>query len=204
MEIGPGVPLLYYHIFSSAHDHKFHVRFELSLIHRAGVTFNLKKFSFFTEIFNYLGHDILSGILKLADHTTDAVLDLKPLCNIDQWKSSLGFDNIYHSFVLNFSTWAAPLSTTLRNCEQSTFGTLMQEEQNALAKLQDKLVSAALLPLPRCKGHFTFEKDVHDSPIGCVLIWYRQTRPHTSQLLIKDAERGKRRATTKRIESVWW
>lgn len=52
----------------------------------------------------------------------------------------LGLFNPYARFVPNCAHIAALLDKELRKCEQTTVNNLMQEEEDALATLQDELV----------------------------------------------------------------
>lgn len=57
---------------------------------------------------------------------------------------------------------AALINKKLEKGEPRTFDTLTPEEEYAFATLQYKLISAPVLPLPRCKGHLTLDTDACD------------------------------------------
>lgn len=46
--------------------------------------------------------------------------------------------------------------------EPRTFHMLTEEELHALATLQDKMVSAPIIAIPRSKGHMILETDAGD------------------------------------------
>lgn len=49
----------------------------------------------------------------------------------------------------------------------------MQEHREALATLQDKLLSTPVLTLPRSKGQMTLDSGAGDKEVGCVLMQYQ-------------------------------
>lgn len=69
---------------------------------------------------------------------------------------------MYWWSVPNFACIAGPLDKYLKKHEQRMLHPFMQEEHEALATLQDKMVSELLLDLPITKRHLIFETDVCD------------------------------------------
>lgn len=65
-------------VFSkSVEEHMKHLRRVLTLIKEAVLNMNLKKCKLFSDEKNYLGHVIGPGLLEIAEHMSNAVLDLK-------------------------------------------------------------------------------------------------------------------------------
>lgn len=48
------------------------------------------------------------------------------------------------------------------------FYILTQEENNALARIQNKRALGPVLALPRGKGHLTLDEEAGDKQVGCV------------------------------------
>lgn len=69
--------------------HISHFRPVLLLLHKSGVSFNLKKCKFFTCRIAYLGHVIYPGELELANSTTIPIQDLDALQNATELISFL-------------------------------------------------------------------------------------------------------------------
>lgn len=100
---------------------------------------------------DYLGDVIRPGKLDLADYSTGAVFGLKPLHNEIKLKSFLDLPKVYQRFVSNFGGRAVSLNKIHTNGKTRMYDTLSPEEHDALAPLQNKLVSTAVLALPREK-----------------------------------------------------
>lgn len=83
-------------IFSKhAYKHIEHVRQVLTLFNDAGMMLILKKSKFFTDQINYLAHVIKTGKLQVADHTADAIRDLKTPTTIMEVRSFLDLCNVF-------------------------------------------------------------------------------------------------------------
>lgn len=68
-----------------------HVHQVLKLLSDVEVTLTLKKFSFFTDTMDYLGHIINPGKLAVVTHTSDTVRYIKEPPNVTELQSCLIF-----------------------------------------------------------------------------------------------------------------
>lgn len=59
---------------------------------------------------------------------------------------------VYLLFVANFACIATPLNEKVKRYETDMLNTFMQEEHDAVAKVQKKLVSASVVVLPCSNG----------------------------------------------------
>ena len=98
-------------IFSkSVEKHFQHVEEIITTLKSAGISFKLKKCSFFTNIVKYLGHIIHPGTLEVdATHTT-ALKRAKHPTTQTQLRAFLALCNVYRRFVPKYSHIAAPLT----------------------------------------------------------------------------------------------
>lgn len=69
--------------------------------------------------------------------------------NVTDLKLFIGLCNVYRLFVPTFAGKAAPLNAKLRKVELMSFHTLMQDGDDAIPTLQNKLKLAHVLALPR-------------------------------------------------------
>lgn len=130
--------------------------------------------------------------LKLTDYPTDANSDLKPPCKVAEVKSVLGLGNEYRWLVSSLACIAAALNKNLKKGEPKTCNPPHKKIRTTLATLQDRVVSAPVLDLPRSRGHWNLDNDACNSQIRCFL---RQKRTgwneEASQLLVNYAERSR-------------
>lgn len=68
--------------FRDAVENISHVRTAQSVLHKAGIKWNLEKCNFFIGKIDYVGHVIPPWKLELNDHTNGSLRSLKPPCNI--------------------------------------------------------------------------------------------------------------------------
>lgn len=86
----------------------------LTLLYEAGVTLKVKKYKYFTETIDYLGHIIRPGHPKLALRTTDAVTRLKQPTTLAELRFFLDLYNVFWHFLPNYTRLAAYLYEKLR------------------------------------------------------------------------------------------
>lgn len=72
--------------------------------------------------------------------------------------------------VQEFARISAPLNNNLKKDELRTFESIRQKKNDALATLQDNLISAQVPPIPSTKRQLTRETDALDKQVGCTLI----------------------------------
>lgn len=75
----------------------------MQLFLKVGVSLKQKKCNFFAETIDYIGHVIRPDILKLAEHTTDAVAKLEHLTKQTKLSSFLGLRNVFRRFIPNLA-----------------------------------------------------------------------------------------------------
>lgn len=85
----------------STDEPRSNVRAVLSLLYEDGTKLKLKRCNIFSENCHSFGHVIWSRNSTLADHTTDAIQDLKAQHNVVELKSFLGLCFVYWRFVLH-------------------------------------------------------------------------------------------------------
>lgn len=123
------------------------VRHEITLLHGAGVTMELKKCKFFKNKIEYLDHVILYRRLDIASHKTDAICGIQPPTSLIELRSLLGFCNVSSHFLSNFAQLKAPLNKGLQKDEPSTFGPHIEMEMAAFNALQITVISPPFLAL---------------------------------------------------------
>lgn len=132
--------------FKSPDEHIGLVRRVLRLLNDAGVALRLKKCKFVTETCDYLGHVIRPRGLDIPSHSTDAICGLQLPTNLTDLRSFLGFCHVFRCSFPNFARGAALLNQNRRKEQQSTFGTLSEEEVKSLNTLKCPLISPPSSP----------------------------------------------------------
>jgi RNase H-like domain found in reverse transcriptase len=158
-------------VFSSSRQaHLEHVNEAITLLGNSGLSLKLKKFHFFSDTVDYLGHVIRPGHLCVAEKSTTA-LRTAPLPRTQtELRSFLGLCNVHRRFVPHFSTLAAPLNTLLCKGMPPQLGPNQQDGFVAFNTLRDRLFSPPILTLPRAKGQMWLDTDASDGQLGCCLL----------------------------------
>lgn len=139
-------------VFKSLEEHVKHIKEVLGLLRAVVMTLKLKKYHFFSESIDYLGHVIAPGKLQAAKMTTQAIESLRYVEDISEMRSFLGLCNVYRRFVPCFAKNAAFLNKKLKNEKTSQF-VLDYQERRAVNELKNYLVSPPVLALPRAKSN---------------------------------------------------
>lgn len=105
----------------NADEYITHVCLEFSLLNKTDVILNLKKGEFNNEETDYLRPVLRPVGVKLADHNTDAICNLKPLHNEPEFRALLRLCNVYWQPVPSFASIAAGLNQTLRKGKSRMF-----------------------------------------------------------------------------------
>lgn len=100
-------------------QHLNHLQSVLTLLRDAGVTVNLKSYSFFAATINYSGQIICPNEIK--ESTTYAVRPLQDLATQTKIWSLLGLCNVFRQFASNFSRVAVPLRKMLCKYQPRSF-----------------------------------------------------------------------------------
>lgn len=130
-------------------DHLRHVDEVLSALKDAGVSLKGRKYHFFTETADYLGHVIRPGKLEVASRNTAALDGFREPSTETQLRSFLGLCNVYRRFVPNFARTAAALNKLLRKGESVELDLFTLEQSEAFELLKRALAESPVLCLPR-------------------------------------------------------
>lgn len=108
----------------------------LTLLCDSDVARKLKSVRSLRTKIGYPGHVISYSRLEIAKTTIEVFKELKdPTNGTERW-SSPGLCNVFHCFVLNFSSIAAPVIKKLCKDELTQFQTFSVKEKNALEQLK--------------------------------------------------------------------
>lgn len=118
---------------------------------------------------DYLGHVIRPRMLEIASDTTDAIKELRPVTNITELRSFLGFCNIFRKFVPNFKHIAEPLNRKSQKAHPKEFQGLAAVEAIAMKEFQIRLIAPPVLALPFAYGHITLDTEACNVQVGWVL-----------------------------------
>lgn len=120
---------------------------------------NLKKFEFFTNRIDYLGHGIHPGHLEVSTETIVAIRRLEYPTAVTEIRSLLGLCHAFCRAVPNSTRAAALLNEKLPKNQPQTLDGLDDDEITALETQKAKLVEPPLLPLPHLLGVYTVDMD---------------------------------------------
>lgn len=122
------------------HDHIMHVRKILRLLNDVYVTLNPKKYKFFTNHKDYLGHVILPGCLKVWTRMFQAVRTLEQPTNLTEPRSWLGISFICRCFAPLLGHVASPLNKKISETAAADLWRPIQRRNKALETLKAKLI----------------------------------------------------------------
>jgi hypothetical protein len=142
----------------------------LSEIRASGITLNIKKMSLAKGEVKFLGHLIGSGQRRADPDKVATIYALKPAETKKQLRQILGFFSFFRDYIPGFSEVSRPLTdlTSKRVPNRIPWGT---EQQCALDKLKELLVSATINPLSiiNMKRPFAIHVDASDYAAGGIL-----------------------------------
>jgi hypothetical protein len=142
----------------------------LSEIRASGLTLNIKKISLAKGEVKFLGHLIGSGQRRADPDKVATIYALKPAETKKQLRQILGFFSFFRDYIPGFSEVSKPLTdlTSNRVPNRIPWGT---EQQCALDKLKELLVSATINPLSiiNMKRPFSIHVDASDYAAGGIL-----------------------------------
>ena len=112
-------------VFSqSAGEHVEHLRDIFAALRGAGVSLKAKKFHFFQEEVEYLGHIVGRGQMQVQDKNIRGLKEAStPLCKKDL-RSFLGMCNVYRMFFKDYAQVARPLAAMTSYKRPDRWGTL--------------------------------------------------------------------------------
>lgn len=106
---------------------------------------------------------------------TKAIEGLKALPNVTELKSFLGICNVFRRTVATLSRIAFPLNQNLRKDQRFNFK-VNKKELEAMKKLQEKVISSLVLPLPCAEEQMKLDSNARHVRVGCVLLQERSEK----------------------------
>ena len=158
-------------VFSRTHgEHAKHLDTVLSLLRSAGISFKLKKCSFFQPEVHYLGPVISPGKLGMAEAAADAFKTFTFPRTLTQVRSFLGACNIYRRFVKEFAKIARPLKDMTRKDADPDLDNPTELQLQAFEALKERMISPPILALPRYGWPYMIDTDASAYQLGCTLL----------------------------------
>jgi len=141
----------------------------LTLLGKAGVTFQSSKCHFFQEEVEYLGHVIRPGRVHVVEKNLRALRGLRYLETQTQMTRFLGTCGVYRRFVADFAKIAKPLTALTSTKLPKKLRPPSGEEMDAFEILRGRLLDALFLSLPKRHGHYIVDVDASYEQLGCCL-----------------------------------
>ena len=158
--------------FSDDFDsHVGHLKQFFTVVRLAGLTLNLKKYSFAKQEIKYLGHIIGCGMHHPDPERLKAVAEMKPPTTKKQLRQVLGLFSYYRAYVDRFSEHAKPL-TDLAGGRNPTILKWGDTEQRAFETLRRLICEAPVCAVPVPGRPFNLYTDASAVMVGCQLTQY--------------------------------
>lgn len=109
-------------------QHLNHVQCVLTVPKDTGVTFKLKKCSFFAENINHLGHVICPGKIEVVESTTDAIRQIRDPSTQTGIRVILRLFGVFRQLVISFLHVVALLNQKFCKPQPKPFPSLTFEE----------------------------------------------------------------------------
>ncbi|XP_052478498.1 uncharacterized mitochondrial protein AtMg00860-like [Gossypium raimondii] len=136
-----------------------HLRSVLEVLRKETLYANLKKCTFCSDKVIFLGFVVSSEGLEVDSEKIKAIQEWPRPTSISQVRSFHGLASFYRCFVPNFSTLAAPLTSTIEKNLTFHWG---EEQENSFNIIKDCPTKAPLLALLDFSKTFEIECDASD------------------------------------------
>lgn len=107
----------------------------------------LKKYAFFQDCIEYIGHRTKSGKLEIDRRNKESLRQTTQLTTKSEHCSFLVLCNVYRHFIANFTKINYPLNQLLKNGKHDTF-TLNEKLVQNFGELIDQILFPQVLALP--------------------------------------------------------
>lgn len=134
--------------FKPPKEYISHIRRVHILLNIAGFTLRLKKYKYFIETIDYIGHVICSRFLEIVPRRTDARCGLQPVTRLTEPKPLPESCNVFELFNLNFACIIASLNEKRCKNKTSPFGTVSEKIMSLASKLRHAYISSPVFQLP--------------------------------------------------------
>ena len=151
----------------SLHNHISHLQLVLDVLRKEKLYANLKKCTFCTDKFVFLGFVVSSKGIEVDEEKIKAIQEWPAPSSVNNVRSFHGLANFYRRFVKDFSTIAAPLTEIIKKNVTFKWG---EKQEKAFQLIKYKLTYAPLLALYNFSKIFEIECDAFGVVIGAVLI----------------------------------
>ena len=138
----------------------------LSVVIKAHLAINLKKYEFAKAKVAYLGHNIGHGMVTPKDSNVQAINNIETLTIKKQIMRFLGMVGYFRRFVPNFADVAAPLNCLLKKGVTFKWSNICE---TAFSDLKSILTNFLILWTPDFEAPFMLAVDVSDHGVGAVL-----------------------------------
>ena len=167
-------------------EHKDRLDQIFSRLHDANLTINPSKCRFFATSLVFIGHTLTGDGILPNKNKISAIEDFPTPRSAKDIKSFIGLGGFYRSFVPNFSSIAAPLTSLLKKDAKFKWE---EDQENAFNHLKSLLVSSPVLAYPDYNKPFELYTDASNVGLGAVLMqkFHNKRRPiaYASRILSK-------------------
>ena len=132
----------------------------------ANLKLHMKKCCLFQQRVDFLGHVLTREGIEVQPQKVEAVQNWPAPRSLTELRSFLGLCSYYRRFIDGFADIAAPLHALTRKNAQFQW---TSEQDEAFARLKERLITAPVLGMPRDEGTYYLDTDASDVGLGAVL-----------------------------------